>query len=312
MRELGESNVMQEYEEELENQDILLNEDDEDDGVSSSENKRSMEYDEQEVKKKSGIFKAKEDVSSSTTTQRVGGAISWLESFLNFIDKFGIKRILQGCLLIALFLVADFAYNAIHNDKMIDAIASRVERTKEESDQNDMQIRKDVGPHISNSLVKLLYSLDADRAVVFENHNGKENATALPFVYFDMTYEEINEKRIGDYVSEQFVNLNISYFKIPYYLVENTYFIGDVAAMRKVDNRFANRLDETGCKYVGLMIIKSQGINIGMLGVMYNEEIPASKKNEIHARLTEYSLEIAPLLDLTIQKNLKNKVNKKS
>lgn len=290
MRELGEDKLTNEYDDVVDN-DAVLDEDIQEEGTVQTE-KHRMEYDE-----KSSMVS-----SNMETTKHVSTSIAWLESFLNFIDKFGIKKILQGCLLIAMFLAADFAFNAIHNEKMIEAIASRVEKKKNVLDSEDMNIRKEVGPKISKQLLKLLYSVGADRAIVFENHNGKENATALPFVYFDMTYEEIEENKVHNYISESFVNLNISYFKIPYHLVQKTYFIGSVDDMREVDNRFANRMEEIGCEYVGLIIIKSKGVNVGMLGVMYNEEPVGITKDLIRSELMEAVIDISPLLDLEIQR----------
>lgn len=290
MRELGENKLVDEYDDAVDNE-VVFDEDIQEEDTVQAE-KRRMEYDE----KTSNVS------SKGETTKHISTSIAWLESFLNFIDKFGLKKILQGCLLIAMFLAADFAFNAIHNEKMIEAIASRVEKKKNVLDSEDMKIRKEVGPKISKQLVKLLYSVGADRAIIFENHNGKENATALPFVYFDMTYEEIEENKIHNYISECFVNLNISYFKIPYHLVKKTFFIGNVEEMREIDNRFANRMEEVGCKYIGLIIIKSNGVNVGMLGVMFNNELPEDMKMDIHSELTETVLEISPLLDLGIQR----------
>lgn len=290
MRELGEDKLTNEYDDVVDN-DAVLDEDIQEEETVQTE-KRRMEYDE----------KPSRASSNRETTKHVSTSIAWLESFLNFIDKFGLKKILQGCLLIAMFLAADFAFNAIHNEKMIEAIASRVEKKKNVLESEDMNIRKEVGPKISKQLLKLLYSVGADRVIVFENHNGKENATALPFVYFDMTYEEIEENKIHNYISESFVNLNISYFKIPYHLVQKTYFIGNVDDMREVDNRFANRMEEVGCKYIGLIIIKSKGVNVGMLGVMYNDEPVGITKDLIRSELMETVIDISPLLDLEIQR----------
>lgn len=255
------------------------------------------------------VEEKKEEISLSQQTRgitRIDSGMSWLGSVIGFIDKFGIKKILQGCLIIAMFLLADFAYNAIHNDKMIEAIASKIESRDNQAEQKGLDIRKDIGPKITHDLTKMMYSVGADRACIFEFHNGKENATALPFMYFDMTYEEVNDEIGAEYVSDGFANLNISFFKIQYYLAEHTFYIGSVSDMRSIDNRFANRVDEIGGKYVGLIMLKSNGVNIGILGVMFNVEHPSVDRDYIHSKLDHYVQDVSSLLDLNVQKTSKH------
>lgn len=259
------------------------------------------------------VEEKKEEITLSKQTRgitRIDSGMSWLGSVIGFIDKFGIKKILQGCLIIAMFLVADFAYNAIHNEKMIEAIASKIESRGTQEEQNGQNIRKDIGPKLSHNLTKMLYSVGADRACIFEFHNGKENATALPFLYFDMTYEEVNDETGAEYVSDGFANLNVSFYKIQYYLAEHTFYIGTVYDMRSIDNRFANRIDEIGGKYVGLIMLKSNGVNIGILGVMFNTETPKVTRDYIHSKLDHYVQDVSSLLDLNVQKTSNHETKK--
>lgn len=255
----------------------------------------------------------KEEITTSKQTRgitRIDSGMSWLGVVIGFIDKFGIRKILQGCLIIALFLVADFAYNAIHNDKMIEAIASKLESRGVKEEQDGMDIRKDIGPKLTNNLTKMMYSVGADRACIFEFHNGKENATSLPFMYFDMTYEEVNDELDIAYSSDNFTNLNTSFFKIQYYLAEHTFYIGTVSDMRSIDNRFANRVDEIGGKYVGMIMIKSNGVNIGILGVLFNTENPKVSRDYIHSKLDHYVQDVSSLLDLNVQKTSSHETKK--
>lgn len=253
------------------------------------------------------VEEKKEELAQAKETRgitRINSGFSWLGSAIEFIDRFGIRKILQGCLIIAMFLAADFAYNAIHNDKMIEAIASKIESKGDKDEQSGMDIRKDVGPKISRDLAKMMYSVGADRAFIFEFHNGKANATALPFLYFDMTYEEVNDE--FDYVSDGFVNLNVSFFKIQYYLAEHSFYIGTVSELRGIDNRFANRVDEVGGKYIGIIMLKSNSTNIGMLGVMFDDENPSVGRDYIHSKLDLYVQDVSNLLDLNVQKTSKD------
>ena len=261
-----------------------------------------VEYDAEETEGHANVEESEKTETRSWWSKAIsiGDIIS---PIVSVVDKFGIKKVLEACLVVALFLVADFAYNAIHNEKVIEAIASRVEKKKDVEENKNLLIRGDIGPKVSTELTRLLYSVGADRAFVFEYHNGKENATALPFVYFDMTYEEIKtEDDATQYAAEMFSNLSVSYFKIPNYLVDHTFFIGQMESLKLVDKRFASRLEEFDCKYVGLIMVKSSGVNVGILGVMFNNMENVPDREYIHSKLDHYVQNISQLLDLNIQK----------
>lgn len=124
-------------------------------------------------------------------------------------------------MLVMLMFSANVALNQSAVEKIVDHIVSEANEEKE-----DMDIRDMVSPKIQKRLASMIYTLDCDRAFAIELHNGKKNATELPFKYFDMTYEEVNDNRHVGNVSQNFVNVMVTHYKLPYYLAENNYFFG--------------------------------------------------------------------------------------
>lgn len=172
-----------------------------------------------------------------------------------------------------------------------------------------LTIRENVSPKIQKNLIELATILDADRAVIIEGHNGKENMANMPFKYWDMTYEETSIIHRSVNVSSAYSNVMTTHYKLPYYLSSNKFFIGNTEELRKIDNRFANNMEDGGSYYIGIIAIRSNGINIGFLAVAYDvhSDSKVPSKELILKKLEEREKVIAPLLDLTIQEmELKN------
>ena len=145
-------------------------------------------------------------------------------------------------------------------------------------------------------MIKMLYTMNADRVSVLEMHNGKENPTGLPFKYCDMTYEETMDSI--HYVSEEYEDINMSRFKFPDYLYKHRYFVGSPKELYDIDKKLAMKLESNDVQYFGIIILKNSQ-EIGFLMVSYND-IPSNIENhDIHILLSDYAQEIGYYLDLT-------------
>lgn len=235
----------------------------------------------------------------------ISGPLGWVEKIILLSERFGIKKLLQALFFIVLFIGVDFVYNALQSDNVVQSVVESI--NKKEKTEHDMgnNVRGYVSPKINETLIKLVYELHADRAFVIEMHNGKENASSLPFVYFDMTYEEVREGGNVKYVQPHFENINMNNYTMPWYLSEHMYFIGGIDEMKKIDKRLAVRFEDEGGGYCGLILVRSNGINIGFLGVSYKDSRPEVTDEAIHNKLTKYVQDISSLLDLNKAKNIK-------
>jgi phosphoribosylpyrophosphate synthetase len=138
------------------------------------------------------------------------------------------KKLFQGLLLVGLFFTGDAIYHFVRSEQFMQTVLESMEKKNKETHDEGSEVRGYVSPKINKILIKMVYEMHADRAFVIEMHNGKENASSLPFVYYDMTYEEIRDGEGITYIQPQFENVNINNYQMQWYVADNTYFIGDV------------------------------------------------------------------------------------
>ena len=239
-------------------------------------------------------------------------AISFADAVKYVIGALGginLLTVFRTMLIVLNVLAIIFLYNVVTSQQSVEKIIDNIVVSDQE-ETVDMDIRDQVTPQISSNLKKLMYSLDSDRACVMELHNGKKNATSLPFKYFDMTYEEIHDERTVPYISQNFLSIMVSHYKLPYYLSDKQVFIGDTKALAEIDPRFAANMEKYDGKYIGIMLLRNNGQNIGFIAVSYDNEKYIKSEEEIKDKLQHYGRIIAPLLDLGTQKTIYKLNNK--
>jgi hypothetical protein len=157
-----------------------------------------------------------------------------------------------------------------------------------------------VTPKIQNDLKLLTYTLNADRAFLFELHNGKKNTSGLPFRFADMSYEEVNEERKVDRIAMQFQDIPLTLYKYPSYLQKQKMIIGTIDEIEKIDSEFANHIKSVGGVYLGMIYISSSGTPLGFLCVSYHKYEDVPETTLIEKKLNEHDKVLAQLLDLEI------------
>ena len=235
-----------------------------------------------------------------------GGQYKWLNTIISALDKFfttlkkySIVDYIRLFVFILMCIVCYFTYKAADNEELMHLIVQKLEYNAKQ-EHAKFVARQKVSPKISSELEKMLYRLNADRTFVIELHNGKENATFLPFLYYDMTYEEVNIKSKTERIAQNFQNINVSHFKLPFYLESHFMFVGNSKKIIEIDNNFGANFEKYGSRYGGFIFLKSSGKEIGFLGVSFKHEDVCSDE-EIKLTLIEYAQTIAPLLDLEKQ-----------
>lgn len=204
-------------------------------------------------------------------------------------------------LFLMVLVLVIFSANVAMNKNAVEKLVEHVlEQNKEE--KMDLDIRDMVSPKIQRNLLQMVYELDCDRAFVIELHNGKKNATELPFKFFDMTYEEVNDNRHVKHISQYFINTMVTHYKLPYYLSRRTYFFGTSEKLFEIDSRFASNFEEYEGRYIGIMILRTQKDEIGFLGIAYNDITHLKSQEAIKKELEGKAKVIRDLLDLGIQR----------
>lgn len=223
--------------------------------------------------------------------------VGWFERIVMIVDKHGWLKVLSVFAFVV-FMVASLMFmNAIDNQNVMERWIEK----KETEHAIGKDIRQKIDPKVSESMIKILYTMQADRVSILEMHNGKENMTSLPFLYCDMTYEKTLDG--VPYVSEEYENLNMSKFSFPDYLYKNKYFIGEIETIYAIDKKLAMRLETNNVKYCGIALIRTN-IDIGFLMVSFSEK-PKMDDTEILSDLLYYVQEIGTYLDYAKQKGSK-------
>lgn len=219
---------------------------------------------------------------------------------VNLFSSIKILTLIRAVLLILVIIGLIFTINIAMNQEAVEKI---VTHAIERDEKDDLSIRAQVSPKISRDLVDLIYSLDCDRAFIIELHNGKKNSAELPFEYFDITYEEVNENRHVKHISQYFTDVLVSHYKFPFYLTERTLFMGNAEELKKIDRRFGDNFEEHDGKYLAMITLRSTENDVGFLGVAYNYDNKVKSKEIIKHNLSEKAKIIRELLDLSVQKN---------
>ena len=225
--------------------------------------------------------------------------VSWFGNFVQLIENYGIKRMIQAFILIVACISFMIFANAMNNEEIIESWLTReIDIHAEGTD-----IRTEITPKVNASLIKMMYELEGDRVSVLEMHNGKENPTSLPFDFSDMTYEETRGK--VPYIADEYEDMNMSKYTFPQYLYEHRTFIGTIDEIYEIDKKLALRLELNGIKYVGIILIRTT-TDIGFLMASYTHD-PSKSREDIYAELTYYVQEIGSYLDYLKQLDLRTR-----
>ena len=185
---------------------------------------------------------------------------------------------------LATILGGFFAYNIANDKEAMHEAAMKMARSEKEENIRELVVT----PKIQHELSVLVYTLNADRAFIFELHNGKKNTSGLPFKYADMTYEETNEEKKVDKVAIQFQDIPLTLYRYPHYLQTKKMIIGTTDEISGVDEDYANHIRAIGGKYLGMIYMSSGGTPIGFLCVSYHNIEDVPNKNVLELKLNEY------------------------
>lgn len=148
--------------------------------------------------------------------------------------------------------------------------AQRISREKEiERHKQLVEKRIENSSKIRFELKDLLIRLGATRAAVCEMHNGTNNLAGIPFLYLDMTYEEISPK--VDYVIDNFKNFNLAKYPFITNHIKDMYWSGSIDDLRKEDPYLATRIKLDDTEYGSYIVLRGyDSTMIGLLVVTFN------------------------------------------
>jgi len=232
-------------------------------------------------------------IPTTKIDEQINDKLGLLERTLRMIDKYGLFRVFGGLFVLILFaltLALFINQKAIVTKVMQD---QKIEETKKHS--TTMQLRlNQINPQIDAILLKLLIETSSDRVFVIEMHNGSNNPTGLPFVYGEITYEQMINPDMPP-IAEEYGNINLSRFSFVAHVYKNKIFKGTIEDLKKIDVKLANRMSQNNVKYLYMVSLTGSNMAIGFLGISYIEK-PINKNAD--GKIIDASQKIAILLDL--------------
>ena len=180
----------------------------------------------------------------------------------------------------------------------------RIDEYEEAMRRNDIEVRRqhadltmkrlEVNHLIDNTLKDLIIKLDADRAAILEMHNGTNNFSGLPFVYADMSYEQISN-RIG-YATDEFKNLNLAKLSFCSVHWKDKTWIGTVDEVEKDDPYFAAKLRYVEVNFGSFVILEGLYGPLGILSLFWKDKQEHPTKAKIMSELNIASQRLSTLL----------------
>lgn len=232
--------------------------------------------------------------------EKASSVVKAVKSVTDAISNAKWTRIVKVYLVMFFFLATllggFFAYKFISDKEAMHEASISLMRSQKEENIRDFVVT----PKIQNDLKLLTYTLNADRAFLFELHNGKKNTCGLPFRFADMSYEETNEEKKVDRVAMQFQDIPLTLYKYPHYLQRQKMMIGTIDEIDKVDHEFANHIKSVGGVYLGMIYLSSGGTPLGFLCVSYHKYEDVPDPALIEKKLNEHDKTLTQLLDLNI------------
>ena len=200
--------------------------------------------------------------------------LGFWERLMKFKDKHGYWNLTKLVLFVAfaivvLFLAKNFA-ESYSFERQKEAMTEVMEQNNQQlfiEHNEQMQIRRDIKPLVSDLLKNTLNEMDADRAFIFELHNGSNNTAGLPFIHCTMTYEET--ARNIEPIDEDYQNLSLTRFSFPEYLHKHDLWFGTIDEFEAIDKKIASRMRNNGATYLVITTIRSENSEIGYFGFTY-------------------------------------------
>lgn len=227
-----------------------------------------------------------------------GEQLGFLEKTVKLIEKYGLFKIFKALLVIAMFVFvmvngADFISNIINTTTKSIIKEQAAETTRIHDIALDK--RKKIKPQVDKILKDILNSLDADRSFIIEMHNGTNNTSGLPFLYGEMTYEDVSDGI--EHIDGDYINLALSRFSFPTYMEKEHLWIGTIDELSKIDDKLSKRLISNDVTYIAICHIHGLNNEIGYFGITYCNNKPPKPRSEIVTKILNSTQKLSILLD---------------
>lgn len=214
----------------------------------------------------------------------ITAGLGWLDTILKTIKKYGIMEIIKAMLTLMLLSLTiricidpSFLFEMYQNWYKENHNVELVERSEQDSllkEQFELWVHK----------------YHADRIFLIQYHNGTKD-----WQHGTMRFEKcVNAVSI----KEDYVDFNLTWLDMPYYLKENETFIGSIEDLKLIDPVLHGQLAPFGVDYMAFIVVRDEsGEAQGIFGCTWpkNEIDMALKANKIHDYLIEDRIKVRSL-----------------
>lgn len=230
--------------------------------------------------------------------------LGFWERLMKFKDKYGYWNLIKLVLFVAfaiavLFLAKNFG-ESYSFERQKEAMTEVMEENNQQlfiEHNEQMQTRRSIKPLVTELLKNTINEMDADRAFVFELHNGSNNTAGLPFIHCTMTYEET--ARNIEPIDEDYQNLSLTRFNFPEYLHKHDLWFGTIEEFAQIDKKIASRMKNNGATYLVITTIRSEDSEIGYFGFTYCN----GKEHKDEKDMMEFMVNAVQKLSKLLDKN---------
>lgn len=203
--------------------------------------------------------------------------LGWLDTILKTIKKYGVLEIVKALLL--LFFVSMTIRICIDPGFIFEAWTEWAKRNHD----RELVERNEKDEKLKNTLGQFLYKYHADRVFVIQYHNGTKD-----WQHGTMRFEKCLPNTVS--MKSDYVNFNLTWLDLPFYLKENDLFIGSMDELERIDPVLHSQLLNKNVDYLACVLIRNEyGEPYGIFGATWPEtDIDISTRvSKIHDYLIE-------------------------
>lgn len=203
--------------------------------------------------------------------------LGWLDTILKTIKKYGVLEIIKALLL--LFFVSMTIRICVDPGFLFEAWNEWSKRNHDK----ELVERNEKDEKLKNTLSQFLYKYHADRVFVIQYHNGTKD-----WQHGTMRFEKCLPNTVS--MKSDYVNFNLTWLDLPFYLKENDLFIGSMNELESIDPVLHSQLVNKNVDYLACVLIRNEyGEPHGIFGATWPKtDIDISTRvSKIHDYLLE-------------------------
>lgn len=202
-------------------------------------------------------FKSILVMAKSDTEITVG--LGWLDTILKIIKKYSILEIIKAMLLLMLLSVG--IRMCIDPSFVFEAWKEWQDRYHE----TELVARSEKDEKLKDYLNLWLHKYHADRIFIIQYHNGTKD-----WQHGTMRFEKCGNNVVS--MKKDYVNFNLTWLDLPFYLKENDSFIGNMDELKAIDQTLYNQLLLYNVDHLACIMIRDEyGDPKGIFGCTWAE-----------------------------------------